>query len=460
MSLTSTATATANPWVRILSALEKKINRHSFDTWLKPTRFSHAEGEVLVIRVPTAEFRNIGEKYADLIQEAIDGLDLGFTDVKYMTQEELNPPAPTRPDGGFAPQSAGPARQGSQARFDWDGAAQLNPRYTFDAFVIGAGNQFAHAAAQAVAERPSKAYNPLFLYGGVGMGKTHLMQAIGHEIKKRVPEAAICYCSSEKFTNEMINSLRYDKMTSFRDKYRHVDVLLIDDIQFLAQKERTQEEFFHTFNALHEGMRQIVIASDRPPKELAEIEDRLRNRFEWGLIADIQPPDLETKVAILQKKAESERVALPTEVALFIASNIRSNVRELEGALIRLIAYSSLTGTEINIQTVQQVLKNFIEAQSRKVTIESIQKAVAEQFGLRLPEIKAKNNSRQIVYPRQIAMYLAKHLTEASLPEIGRQFGGKHHTTVMHSVDKIETVRKNDKDLNRLLNKLTETLTT
>jgi chromosomal replication initiator protein len=460
MSLSSTATATANPWVRILSALEKKVNRHSFDTWLKPTRFSHAEGEVLVIRVPTGEFRTIGEKYADLIQEAIDDLDLGYHDVKYMTQEELAPPAPVRADGGFGPVGAGPARPGSQARFDWDGAAQLNPRYTFDGFVIGAGNQFAHAAAQAVAERPSKAYNPLFLYGGVGMGKTHLMQAIGHEIKKRMPEAAICYVSSEKFTNEMINSLRYDKMTSFRDKYRHVDVLLVDDIQFLAQKERTQEEFFHTFNALHESMKQIVIASDRPPKELAEIEDRLRNRFEWGLIADIQPPDLETKVAILQKKAESERVQLPTEVALFIASNIRSNVRELEGALIRLIAYSSLTGTEINIQTVQQVLKNFIEAQSRKVTIDSIQKAVSEQFGLRVPEIKAKNNSRQIVYPRQIAMYLAKHLTEASLPEIGRQFGGKHHTTVMHSVDKIETVRKNDKDLNRLLNKLTETLTT
>jgi len=467
MSLSSTATATANPWVRILSALEKKINRHSFDTWLKPARFSHAEGELLVIRVPTAEFRNIGEKYADLIQEAIDGLNLGFTDVKYMTQEELAPPAPVRPDGGFGAVGTGAAgagtpgaRPGSQVRFDWDGAAQLNPRYTFDNFVIGSGNQFAHAAAQAVAERPSKAYNPLFLYGGVGMGKTHLMQAIGHDIKRRQPEAAICYLSSEKFTNEMINSLRYDKMTSFRDKYRHVDVLLIDDIQFLAQKERTQEEFFHTFNALHEGLKQIVIASDRPPKELAEIEDRLRNRFEWGLIADIQPPDLETKVAILQKKAESERVALPTDVALFIASNIRSNVRELEGALIRLIAYSSLTGTEINIQTVQQVLKNFIDAQSRKVTIDSIQKSVAEQFGLRVPEIKAKNNSRQIVYPRQIAMYLAKHLTEASLPEIGRQFGGKHHTTVMHSVDKIETVRKNDKDLNRLLNKLTETLTT
>jgi chromosomal replication initiator protein len=256
----------------------------------------------------------------------------------------------------------------------------------------------------------------------------------------------------------MINSLRYDKMTSFRDKFRNVDVLLIDDIQFLTGKERTQEEFFHTFNALHESMKQIVIASDRSPKELGEIEDRLRSRFEWGLIADIQPPDLETKVAILQKKAEQEKVTLPTDVALYVASNIRSNVRELEGALIRLVAHSSLIGAEITLPYAQQVLKNFIDSQARKVTIESIQKAVAEQFGLRLVEIKAKNNSRAIVYPRQIAMYLAKHLTEASLPEIGRQFGGKHHTTVLHSVEKIDEARKTDKDLNRLVNKLTEQL--
>jgi chromosomal replication initiator protein len=256
----------------------------------------------------------------------------------------------------------------------------------------------------------------------------------------------------------MITSLRNDRMTSFRDRFRSVDVLLIDDIQFIAQKERTQEEFFHTFNALHECMRQIVIASDRPPKELAEIEDRLRSRFEWGLIADIQPPDLETKVAILQKKAETDRVMLPTEVALFIASNIRSNVRELEGALIRVLAYSSLTGGEINLQTTQEVLKNLIDSQVRKISIESIQKAVSEQFGLRVAEIKAKNNSRVIVFPRQIAMYMAKHLTDASLPEIGRQFGGKHHTTVLHSVDKIEQQRKIDKDLNRVLNKLIETL--
>jgi chromosomal replication initiator protein len=463
MSVSSSAII-PNPWVRILDALEKKINRHSYDTWLKPTRYSHASNGVLFIRVPTAEFRSVGDKYADLIQEAIDNLGLGYQDVKFVTAEDDPSNTPIRHNGGLSmnasaqPQSSAPVSFQSQARFDWDSAAQLNPRYTFDAFVIGSGNQFAHAACQAVAERPSKAYNPLFLYGGVGMGKTHLMQAIGHEVKMRQPQASICYVSSEKFTNEMINSLRYDKMTSFRDKFRNVDVLLIDDIQFLAQKERTQEEFFHTFNALHESMKQIVIASDRPPKELAEVEDRLRSRFEWGLIADIQPPDLETKVAILQKKAEQEKVTLPTDVALFIASNIRSNVRELEGALIRLVAHSSLIGAEITLSYTQQVLKNFIDSQARRVTIESIQKAVAEQFGLRLVEIKAKNNSRSIVYPRQIAMYLSKHLTEASLPEIGRQFGGKHHTTVLHSVEKIEEVRKGDKDLNRLLNKLTEQL--
>jgi len=349
MSVSSSAII-PNPWVRILDALEKKINRHSYDTWLKPTRYSHASNGVLFIRVPTAEFRNVGDKYADLIQEAIDNLGLGYQDVKFVTSEDDPSNTPIRHNGGLSmnaaaqPQSSSsaPVSFQSQARFDWDSAAQLNPRYTFDAFVIGSGNQFAHAACQAVAERPSKAYNPLFLYGGVGMGKTHVMQAIGHEVKMRQPQASICYVSSEKFTNEMINSLRYDKMTSFRDKFRNVDVLLIDDIQFLAQKERTQEEFFHTFNALHESMKQIVIASDRSPKELAEVEDRLRSRFEWGLIADIQPPDLETKVAILQKKAEQEKVTLPTDVALFIASNIRSNVRELECVLIRLVVHSSL----------------------------------------------------------------------------------------------------------------------
>jgi chromosomal replication initiator protein len=454
--------------MQILDALEKKVNRHSYDTWFKPTRFSHDADGKLYVAVPSPEFCTIGERYNDLILEAIENLGLTYDDVEFVT-------APPEPEAVIAPVlrhngglnagganaggvNAASLRPGAQSRFDFDGAAQLNPRYTFNGFVIGGGNQFAHAAALAVATAPGKAYNPLFLYGGVGMGKTHLMQAIGHEIKVRQPDTSIVYLSSEKFTNEMINSIKHDKMVSFRDRFRGVDVLLIDDIQFLAGKERTQEEFFHTFNALHDTNRQIVIASDRPPKELAEIEDRLRSRFEWGLIADIQPPDLETKIAILQKKAESEHVVLADDVSHFIASNIRSNVRELEGALIRLVAYGSLTGTEINLSTAQQVLKNIIDQQSRKVTIEAIQKAVSEQFGLRVPEIKAKNNSRQIVFPRQIAMYLCKHLTEASLPEIGRQFGGKHHTTVLHSIEKINLQRKDDKDLNRVLNKLTEQL--
>jgi chromosomal replication initiator protein len=452
----SLAATSPNPWERILAALEKKVNRHSYDTWLKPLRYSEIRGATLFVRVPAPEFREMGERYADLIREAIENLELEVKDVEFITADSPAAATAIRHNGGFTPPAAGPAPQ--QSRFDFDSAAQLNQRYTFDHFVTGAGSQFAHAAALAVAERPSKAYNPLFLYGGVGMGKTHLMQAIGHQVKQHYPDFSICYVSSEKFTNELINSIKHDRMTSFRERFRTVDLLLIDDIQFLTGKERTQEEFFHTFNALHESMKQIVIASDRPPKELAEIEDRLRNRFEWGLIADIQPPDLETRIAILQKKAESERVQLPADVAAYIAQNIRSNVRELEGALVRLLAYASLTGVVINLVTAQQVLKNFIDQQSRKITIEAIQKTVAEQFGLRLPEIKAKNNSRQIVFPRQIAMYLAKHLTEASLPEIGRQFGGKHHTTVLHSIEKIDKQRQLDKDLNRTLNKLTETL--
>jgi chromosomal replication initiator protein len=469
MSFVPVSTAVLNQWVRVLGALEKKINRQSFETWLKPTRFSHITEKTMFVRIPSADFQHVGDRYGDLIQEAIDNLGLEIDDVVFQAPVP-DPARALREDGGFAPQSSHSAnaprngRQGNagvgpeQSRFDWTTASQLNPRYQFDTFVIGSGNQFAHAAASAVAERPSKAYNPLFVYGGVGMGKTHLMHAIGHQVKLRQPHASISYVSGEKFTNEMINSVRYDKMTSFRDKYRYVDVLLIDDIQFLAGKERTQEEFFHTFNALHESMKQIVIASDRSPKELADFEDRLRSRFEWGLVVDIQPPDLETKVAILQRKAELEQTTLPTDVALFIAGNVRTNVRELEGALVRLIAWCSMHGIEITLPTAQQCLKQFIDTQVRKITIEAIQRAVAEQFGMRVAELKQKNNSRQIVVPRQIAMYLAKQMTEASLPEIGRQFGGKHHTTVMHSIAKIDEQRRNDKDLNRTVNKLMETL--
>ncbi|MGA2217783.1 MAG: chromosomal replication initiator protein DnaA [Terracidiphilus sp.] len=466
MAFATSPATVLNPWLQILAALEKKVIRQTFETWLKPTRYSHAAGRTLYVRVPSPEFQHIGEKYGDLIQEAIDLQALEFDDVSFVTAEDDPSIPPQRKDGGFGPVPAhaptapppAPVRTPEQARFDWSTAAQLNSRYTFDAVVIGNGYQFERAAALAVADRPSRAYNPLFLYGGVGMGKTHLMHAIGHEVKRRQPVASICYVSAEKFTNEMITSLRNDRMTSFRDRFRSVDVLLIDDIQFIAQKERTQEEFFHTFNALHESMKQIVIASDRPPKELAEIEDRLRSRFEWGLIADIQPPDLETKVAILQKKAESEQVQLPTDVALFVASNVRTNVRELEGALVRLIAWCQLNRMEITLASTQQCLKQFIDMQVRKVTIEAIQRTVAEQFGMRVSDLKQKNNSRNVVVPRQIAMYLAKQMTEASLPEIGRQFGNKHHTTVMHSIGKIDEQRRTDKDLHRTLNKLQEQL--
>ena len=467
MTFATTQATAPNPWLQILSALEKKMIRQSFETWLKPTRYSHTAGRTLYVRVPSPEFQHIGDKYGDLIQEAIDIQALDLDDVSFVTAEDDPSIPPHRKDGGFAPvpahaatapRPAASGRNPEQARFDWSTAAQLNPKYTFEAFVMGSGNQFASAAALAVAERPSRAYNPLFLYGGVGMGKTHLMQAIGHEVKRRQPMASICYVSAEKFLNELTTSLRNDRMTSFRDRFRTVDVLLVDDIQFIAQKERTQEEFFHTFNALHESMKQIVIASDRPPKELAEIEDRLRSRFEWGLIADIQPPDLETKVAILQKKAENEQVQLPTDVALFIASNVRTNVRELEGAMTRLVAWSNLNRCEITLATTQQCLKQFIDMQVRKITIESIQRAVAEQFGMKVSDLKQKNNSRNVVVPRQIAMYLAKQMTEASLPEIGRQFGNKHHTTVMHSIGKIDEQRRTDKDLHRMLTKLQEML--
>jgi chromosomal replication initiator protein len=304
---------------------------------------------------------------------------------------------------------------------------------------------------------PSRRYNPLYIYGGVGMGKTHLMHAIGRALIAR-GHMRVIYTTSERFTNEVVSGIKYGKMPQLRARYRSADVLLIDDIQSLGSKDRTQEEFFHTFNALHESMKQIVIASDRPPKELAEIEDRLRSRFEWGLIADIQPPDLETKVAILQKKAESEQVQLPTDVALFVASNVRTNVRELEGALVRLIAWCQLNRMEITLASTQQCLKQFIDMQVRKITIEAIQRAVAEQFGMRVSDLKQKNNSRNVVVPRQIAMFLAKGMTEASLPEIGRQFGNKHHTTVMHSIGKIDDQRRTDKDLQRTLNKLQDLL--
>jgi chromosomal replication initiator protein len=433
--------------LRVLDALEKKINRHSYDTWLKPTKYSHSSGPVLFVRVPTAEFRHVGDKYADLIQEALDNLGLEFQEVKFVTPEDDPASTPVRHDGGLSAHLAPTTAHASQSRFDWDSAAQLNPRYTFDAFVIGSGNQFAHAACQAVSERPSKAYNPLFLYGGVGMGKTHLMQAIGHEIKRRQPQVAICYVSSEKFTNEMINSLRYDKMISFRDKFRNVDVLLVDDIQFLAQKERTQEEFFHTFNALVDQNRQIVISADKSPSDLAGLEERMRSRLGWGLVADIHPTTYELRLGILQSKAEQSALRLPQKVLEFLAHKIVSNVRELEGALNRIVAQMQLVGREITLEGAQDLLHDLLRANERRVTIDEIQKRVAEHFNIKLAEMTSSRRARIVARPRQVAMYLAKQLTSRSLPEIGRKFGGRDHTTVIHAVKKIEELIESDSAL-------------
>ena len=370
-----------NLWDKILQHAERSVNPHSYATWFRPTRQERSDENLLVVRVPTRLFcKRLTETYGELLQAVLveigrPGLALEFLCV------EADPIA------------ANPVVS-PQAKLDFDSSSnQLNPRYTFDKFIVGSSNQFAHAAAVAVAEQPSKSYNPLFLYGGVGLGKTHLMQAIGHTLKRRNPALRLTYISAEKFTNEVISSIRFERMAAFRDRFRNMDVLMVDDIQFIATRERTQEEFFHTFNALYDQQKQIVISSDCPPKEISSIEERLRSRFEWGLIADIQLPDLETKIAILQKKAESERVQIPDEVAEYIARAIKSNIRELEGALIRLMAYASLTGAELNLSTAQQVLKNIIETQEKKVTIEQIQKRVGEIFGLRAQDLNVRNQA-------------------------------------------------------------------
>jgi chromosomal replication initiator protein len=431
-----------NLWDKVLHHAERRVNPHSFATWFRPTRQERAEENRLVIRVPTHLFRKrLTQTYGDLLQAVLAEVGHPGMVLEFISAE--------------AEPTAVAAAPVTQAKLDFESSDnQLNPRYTFDKFIVGASNQFAHAAAVAVAEQPSKSYNPLFLYGGVGLGKTHLMQAIGHALKQRNPSLRLTYISAEKFTNEVIAGIRFERMPAFRDRFRNMDVLMVDDIQFIARAERTQEEFFHTFNALYDQQKQIVISSDCPPKEISAIEERLRSRFEWGLIADIQMPDLETKIAILQKKADSEQVRIPDEVAEFIARSIKSNIRELEGALIRLMAYASLTGAEINLPTAQQVLKNIIETQEKKVTIEQIQKRVGEHFGLRAQDLKIRSNSKVIAFPRQVAMFLVKQLTSASLPEIGKQFGGKHHTTVLHSINKIETLRQMDKDLNKTINRL------
>jgi chromosomal replication initiator protein len=438
-----------NLWDQVLSRIETKVNRHSFYTWFKPTTFVDDREGDLRVRVPNALFRDwLTKHYSAVIEEALVEVDRRDARVSFVTDEAVTPVRPAEPAAVEASDLAAEVGEGD--------AGSLSGRYSFDTFIVGASNQFAHAACRAVAEAPSRSYNPLFIYGGVGLGKTHLMHAIGHYVITYLRSLKLTYISSERFMNEMVNAIRYDRILDFRERYRSVDVLLVDDVQFLAGKEGTQTEFFHTFNALYDSQKQIVISSDCPPHEIPQLEERLRSRFEWGLIADIQPPDLETKTAILKKKAETEGIPLPDNVALYIASKIKSNIRELEGSLIRLIAYASLTGREISLPLAQEVLRNVLQNDEKAITIEAVQKAVADYYQLKLSELKSKNNSKSVAMPRQIAMYLCKNLTNASLPEIGRSFGGKHHSTVIHSIRKIEDLRGRDGDFNTLINNLLE----
>ncbi|MGE5127709.1 MAG: chromosomal replication initiator protein DnaA [Betaproteobacteria bacterium] len=424
-----------NLWDEVLARVEAKVNRHSFATWFRPTSYLSRDSQTLRVGVPNAQFREwLSKNYLGVLQEAL--AEAGEPGLRVVFEEAPEEPASLPPGAALSERDN----------------THLNPKYTFESFVVGASNQFAHAAARAVAEIPSKSYNPLFIYGGVGLGKTHLMHAIGHYILAREKRMNILYISTDRFINEMINAIRFDRLPAFRSKYRAIDVLLIDDIQFIAGKDRTQEEFFHIFNALHDGQRQIVVSSDCPPRQIPTIEERLHSRFEWGLIADIQPPDIETKVAILRKKAEAEGVEVPENVALFIASKVRTNIRELEGSLIRLIAYASLTGREIDLPLAQETLRDLLHTEDKPVTIEMIQKFVADHYSLKINDLKAKNNSKSIAVPRQIAMYLTKSLTGASLPEIGKEFGGKHHSTVIHSIRKIDDLRKQDPEFDRMIN--------
>jgi chromosomal replication initiator protein len=437
-------------WDQILSRIETKVNRHSFSTWFKPTAFVADGGLSITVRVPNTLFKDwLTKHYSVVLSEALVEVRRAETALVFVAE----PGAALQP----VPEDPIPAAEDvEQVTPSGQVPAGLNPRYSFDTFIVGPSNQFAHAACRAVAEAPSRSYNPLFIYGGVGLGKTHLMHAIGQYVLRHDHNLKLTYISSERFMNEMINAVRYDRILDFRERYRSVDVLLVDDIQFVSGKEGTQTEFFHTFNALYDAQKQIVLSSDRPPNEIPALEERLRSRFEWGLIADIQPPDLETKVAILKRKAEAEAVPLPDNVAMYIAGRIKSNIRELEGSLIRLIAYASLTGREISLELTQEVLKNILDQDDKAVTIETIQKFVSDYYQLKFGELKSKNNSKSIALPRQIAMYLCKTLTHASLPEIGRSFGGKHHSTVIHSIKKVEELRKRDADFNTLITNLLE----
>jgi chromosomal replication initiator protein len=430
-------------WNRLQERLRTALGPEEFATWFAPLRLRSESGDGIVLQAPNARFvHTLEESYRESIDREAGALFDELFSVAIVAEGagEDEEPGAARPRAAV-----------SGATAESPIGDRLNPKYHFDTFVVGSSNQFAHAAARAVAESPAHSYNPLFLYGGVGLGKTHLLHAIGHQILKRRPELKVLYFTAEQFVNQLINSLRFKSMHAFRERYRSIDVLLVDDIQFLANKERTQEEFFHTFNTLYTSQRQIILSSDSSPRNIPAIEERLRSRFEWGLIADIQAPDLETKVAILRKKADADGVDLPDDVALFIAHQVKSNVRELEGMLNRVVAFSSLTAKPMSLELAKETLRDILPEDGRRATAAEIIKFVARHYGLKVSEIKSKSNSKQIAFPRQVAMYLCKELTELSFPEIGRQFNDKHHSTVMYSVEKIGKLRVTDAELDRTL---------
>ncbi len=431
-------------WSRLKRRLQRQLDADEFATWFSPLKARTEGADRLVLVAPNARFlHTLEESYRPAVDRAIADVEGSSFEVLFRLEgdeDEAVRAAATSATPDLPPPN-------------------LNQRYTFETFVVGNSNQFAHAAARAVAERPSHSYNPLFLYGGVGLGKTHLLHAIGHHILRAQPGLRILYLAAEQFVNELINSIRFDRMPDFRERYRTIDVLLVDDIQFLANKERTQEEFFHTFNTLYTSQKQIILSSDSSPRQIPTLAERLRSRFEWGLIADIQPPELETKMAILRRKAEAEGVHLPQEVADFVARQVRSNVRELEGLLNRVLAFASLTGKDVSVELAKETLKDILPEDQHRVTGPDIVKHVARHYGLKVSEIKSKSNSRAIAFPRQVAMYLCKKLTELSYPEIGKLFNDKHHSTVMYSVDKIGQLRENDEDLDRTLEIMEEHFT-
>ncbi len=419
-------------WQRLQSKLKNELDPEEFSTWFEPLRVHSEKADSLELVAPNRRFLlALEESYRTTIEQAVSSLE------------------------GPAYRILFRVREGDSVTTDL-ASSQFNPRYEFQTFVVGNSNQFAHAAARAIAENPSRSYNPLFLYGGVGLGKTHLLHAIGHTVQRKYPELRVMYLPAEQFVNELISSLRFNRMPDFRERYRNIDVFMVDDIQFLANKERTQEEFFHTFNTLYSSQKQIVLSSDCSPRNISALEERLRSRFEWGLIADIQPPDLETKVAILRRKADQEGVALSDDVALFVARQVKSNIRELEGMLNRVVAFSSLTGKPLTLDLAKETLKDILPPDHQRVLAPEIIKFVARHYGLKVSEIKSRNNAKQIAFPRQVAMYLCKQLTDLSFPDIGKQFNNKHHSTVMYSVDKIEKLRTEDSDLDRTLHSIAQ----